>query len=321
MKKSQLYQFVNKNTAPLALVSAILAVSTAAIFIRKAQAELPSLVIATYRLMLAALFLLPFSMKNVIRERQVVHGRNLLLLAGSGILLGLHFAAWITSLEYTNVVSSTVLVTTSPIWVTMLSPLLLKEKFPKAFMTGLAIAVLGILLVSLNGACVITPTGIRCGLGQAATSRASLGNFLALAGAWCASGYMMCGRTIRKELSNQSYSFLVYSAAAVTLLVISLVTRQPLARVSGENLIWLALLALIPQVIGHSLLNWALGKLPAAYVSLALLGEPVGSALLAMIFLNEQPGLLEVLGSAVIIFGIYQATKPRGADEAAEINF
>jgi len=313
---------LSKNqSATFGLVAAILAVSTAAIFIRKAQENLPSLVIATYRLLLAVLFLFPFSIGKVVRERQAIHGKNALLLTASGILLGLHFAAWITSLEYTNVVSSTVLVTTSPIWVTLLSPLLLKEKLPKAFTIGLMIAILGILLISLNGLCTFSAAGMQCGLEDGFNGRQGIwGNFLALVGAWCASGYMMCGRQVRKHLSNQSYSFLVYAIAGITLLLLSLATRQPLLEVKVPDLSWLALLALIPQVIGHSLLNWALGKLPAAYVSLSLLGEPAGSAVLAFIFLNEKPSPLEILGSAVIILGIYWANKPRRSAEAAEIN-
>lgn len=319
IKKFNIYQFVNKNTAPLGLFAAILAVSTAAIFIRKAQTDISSLVIATYRLSLAVIFLFPFSIRKVIHERQVIRGRNTLLLIGSGMLLGIHFAAWITSLEFTNVVSSTVLVTTSPIWVTLLSPFLLKEKLPKVFVVGLMVAIVGIVLISLNGMCSFSPAGMHCGLEDGFNGRqGSWGNFLALFGAWCASGYMICGRTVRKELSNQSYSFLVYSVAALTLLAISLATRQPLLAVDASNLVWLVLLALIPQVIGHSLLNWALGKLPAAYVSLSLLGEPAGSAALAFFILNEKPSPLEVLGSAVIIFGIYWANKPRRSVEEAD---
>ena len=321
IKKANIYQYVNKNAAPLGLLAAILCVSTAAIFIRKAQESLPSLVIATYRLSLAALFLFPFSIKKVIQEKQVLRKKNVFLLIVSGILLGIHFAVWVTSLRYTNVVSSTVLVTTSPIWVTLLSPFLLKEKLPRAFTVGLAIALAGILVISIDGACSFSGGAIRCGLGNGLNGKQeSWGNFLALLGAWTSSGYMICGRKVRKELSNQSYSFLVYAIAAATLLLLSLATRQPLLNVNPQNLLWLVLLAFFPQVIGHSLLNWALGRLPAAYVSISLLGEPVGSAILAIFFLNEKPSPLEILGSAVIIFGIYWASKPRVRAEATEIN-
>ncbi len=320
MKNSKLYQYVNKNAASYGLFVAILSVSTAAIFIRLAQQNLPSLVIATDRLVLATLFLAPFSIPKVRRERQLITRNDYFLLGLSGVFLGFHFASWVTSLEFTNVVSSTVLVTTSPVWVTLFSPLLLKERLPKAFTFGLLIAVGGILIVSFSNVCTFSVGGLHCSLeGNMLGQEALKGNFLALVGAWCASAYMMCGRKVRGHLSNQSYSFIVYTIAAVTLLTISLLNRQPLLEVHGIDWLWLVMLALIPQIVGHSLLNWALGQLPAAYVSLSLLGEPPGSALLAYIFLSEKPTLLQVIGSAVIIYGIYRANKPQRKQVEAEI--
>ena len=312
MKNSKLYQYVNKNAASYGLFIAILSVSTAAIFIRLAQQNLPSLLIATNRLVLATLFLAPFSIPRVLNEKHLITKNDYFLLALSGVFLGFHFASWVTSLEFTNVVSSTVLVTTSPVWVTLFSPLVLKERLPKTFTIGLLIAVLGILIVSFSNACGFSAGGLHCSLAGNMLGREALkGNFLALVGAWCASAYMMCGRKVRGHLSNQSYSFIVYTVAALTLLMISLFNRQPLLEARGIDWLWLVMLALVPQIVGHSLLNWALGKLPAAYVSLSLLGEPPGSALLALIFLNEKPTLLQVVGSAVIIYGIYRANKPQ----------
>jgi drug/metabolite transporter (DMT)-like permease len=320
MKNSKLYQYVNKNAAAFGLFIAIMAVSTAAIFIRLAQQNLSSLVIATYRLVLATLFLAPFSISKVRKEKHLITKSDRNLLALSGVLLGLHFASWVTSLEFTNVVSSTVLVTTSPVWVTLFSPLVLKERLPKAFTFGLLIAVAGILMVSFSNVCGVPAGELQCSLTGNLLGREALkGNFLALVGAWCASAYMMCGRKVRSHLSNQSYSFIVYAVAALTLLVISIASRQALLQVRGHDWIWLVLLALIPQIVGHSLLNWALGKLPAAYVSLSLLGEPPGSAVLAFIFLDEKPTLLQVIGSVVIIYGIYRANKPQRKQIEAEV--
>src|SRR5699024_3708780 len=111
----------------LALALGILAVSTAAIFIRYAQAEAPSLVIAAYRLSLAALLIAPFALSRRRAELAALGRRDLWLALLSGFFLALHFAPWITSLEYTTVASSVVLVTTTPLWVALLSPLTLKE--------------------------------------------------------------------------------------------------------------------------------------------------------------------------------------------------
>ena len=311
IKKSKLYQYVNKNAAAIGLFIAIMAVSTAAIFIRKAQEQLPSLVIATYRLILATLFLAPFSIKKLNREKELINRKSMPYLAGAGVLLALHFTCWITSLEYTNVISSVVLVTTTPVWVTLFSPLFLNEKLPRSFTTGLVVALLGITIIPLSSICSLSLNGVQCTWETDFKAIEGLtGNVLAMLGAWCMAGYMIVGRRVRKTLSNQSYSFVVYAVAGITLLVISLLTKQPLLQVSPGNFVWLILLAIIPQNIGHSFLNWALGKLPAAYVSLSLLGEPVSSTLLALIFLSEQPAALEVLGSVIILFGIYWANRP-----------
>lgn len=319
-KQSKLVLFVQQYSTLIGLFIAILSVSTASILIRKAQETLPSLVIAAYRLLLSSLFLLPFTIKKVIEEKHALNRSNLLLLFGSGLLLALHFTSWIKSLEYTNVVSSVVLVTTTPVWVTLFSPIFLKERQSRAFSTGLAMAVLGIIIISFSGVCQLSASGIQCmdttNLGEA---KGLTGNLLALMGAWCMAGYTMVGRKVRKELSNWSYIFLVYSVTALILLLLCLITHQPLLKVTGQDLLWLGALALIPQTIGHSLLNWALGKLPAAYVSLSLLGEPVGSAALAYLFLNERPTALEWLGAGVIIFGIYWASKPHKRADQSDV--
>lgn len=311
IKQSKLYQFVNKNAAPLGLMLAIMAISTAAIFIRKAQQHMPSLVIATSRLLLATLILLPFSIKNLRQDSRKITRKNIPLLLLSGFLLSLHFASWIKSLEYANVVSSVVLVTTTPIWVTLLSPILLKEKLPKAFTIGLIVAFIGMLLVALSSVCSLSLNRFACdGFSEVANKRGILGNFLALMGAWFFAGYMIVGRKIRKDISNQSVIVIVYAIAGLSMLLISLLTRQSISGLRLGGFKWIVILALVPQIIGHSLLSWALGKLPAAYVSLSLLGEPIGSAILALLVLGEIPTLLEVLGSAVIIFGIYWANRP-----------
>jgi len=319
-KQSKLIRFFQTNNANLGIILATISVSTASIFIRAAQENLPSLLIATYRMVLAALILLPFSLSRVIAERDRLNGKTLINLAAAGVLLALHFISWITSLEYTKVISSVVLVTTTPIWVTLFSPLFLNERFSKFFAVGLAIAFAGIVLISAGSMCTLSIKGLTCqNLSTIGQSENLLGNLLALLGALCAAGYMIIGRKMRAGLSNLSYAFLVYAMAGICLLCIALISRMPLLDISRQDAVWLVLLALIPQVTGHSLFNWALGKLPAAYVTLALLGEPVGSAVLALIFLRERPSALEYAGCAIIIFGIYWAIKPRRKNNSAEL--
>jgi drug/metabolite transporter (DMT)-like permease len=131
-----------------------------------------------------------------------------------------------------------------------------------------------------------------------------LGNVLALFGAWMAAGYMLVGRQLRKSLSTIPYVALVYGMAALILLLAVVFRAEPVFSYSGETYLWLLLLGIFPQLLGHSLFNWALKYISAAYVSLTLLGEPIGTVILAIIFLKESPTLIEIVGAVLILIGI-----------------
>jgi drug/metabolite transporter (DMT)-like permease len=208
------------------------------------------------------------------------------------------------------VASSVVLVTTTPLWVGLFSPLFLREKLPTAVAVGLVVALAGGFLVGMSEACDLSTSGMVCPpITQFLQAETSLGNLLALAGALFAAAYLMVGRRLRPSLSLIGYITTVYSTAAVTLVIMALISGQVLAGFS--SLIYLAFLALavIPQLLGHSSFNYALGYLSAAYVSVALLGEPIGSTLLALVLLKETPTMLELVGGVIILAGIYLATR------------
>jgi drug/metabolite transporter (DMT)-like permease len=291
----------------LVIAVGIAAVSTASIFIRFAQKDASSLTVAAYRLTIASLILLPVTITRHREELRQVKRRDLFFLIGTGVVLGLHFASWISSLEYTSVATSVVLVTTTPLWVALFSPFLLHEKLPKGIWLGLALALGGGIIVSLNDACSLGPglnftcSGFDGLLGQ----RSLLGNGLALVGALCAAAYMLAGRRYRASLSIEVYTFIVYGSAAVALLLACALTSQRMIGFPPVTYIWFVALALAPQLLGHSSFNWALKYLPAATVSITLLGEPIGSAILAYFILAEHPGALELAGGVLILLGIY----------------
>jgi len=288
-----------------ALSLAILAVSTASLFIRFAQREVPSLVIAAYRLTLASLITGVLTLPKYSKEIKQLSRNQLLLAFLSGIFLAFHFAAWITSLELTSVTSSVVLVTTTPLWVSLLSPLILKEKINGRVGIFLGIALLGSVIVTFSKSCTITNGLILCAIPATLKGGSNLlGNVLALLGAFMAAGYVISGRNLRKTISLWPYTLLVYSISSAILLVLCLLFKFPLVGFSIRSYIWLILLAIIPQIFGHTTLNWALGFIPAALVSIALLGEPVGSSLLAWIFLQEPPSWIEIIGGVLILLGI-----------------
>ncbi len=295
---------------PLSLLIAILAVSTASIFIRFAQGDgAPSLVIAALRLTFAALLLAPLALTRHRTELVSLTREQMTLGVVSGLFLAVHFATWISSLEYTSVASSVVFVSTGPLWVALLSPMLLNERLTRAAMVGLGLAILGGSMIGLSDACVIQD-GIQCPqLGQVLQGGAMWGNFLALAGAWAVTGYLMIGRKLRAEMSLVPYIFLVYGIAAAALIVFMLAAGKSPFGFAFKTYGWIFLLAAVPQLIGHSTYNWALRYLPAAFVAVTTLGEPIGSAILAYFILQETPAPATILGGALILFGIYLASR------------
>jgi drug/metabolite transporter (DMT)-like permease len=294
----------------VAIIFGILAVSTASIFIRFAQKEATSLVIAAWRLTIASFVLIPVAATTHKRELTSLSRGELLMALLSGVFLALHFATWITSLQYTSVASSVVLVSTVPLWVALLSPFTIKEPIHRAVLLGLVLSLVGGVIVGLSDSCSINIYGLACpSLSNFLHGRAFLGDMLALCGAIAGAGYLLIGRRLRAKMSLISYISLVYGMAAVVLIVIMFSARQVPFGYSPEIYLWLVLLAFIPQLIGHSTFNWALGYLSAAYVSITLLGEPIGSTVLAYFILGETPTLLKLAGGVLILAGIYVASR------------
>jgi drug/metabolite transporter (DMT)-like permease len=297
----------------LGLTFGILAVSTAAIFIRYAQEYAPSLVIAAYRLTLAAVLLAPVALTQKRAELGALRRGELVLGLLSGVFLAFHFATWITSLEYTTVASSVVLVTTTPLWVALLSPLTLKEPLTRPVLFGMGLALVGGVIVGVSDACSWGAGGFSCpSLTDTLRGSAFLGDLLALAGAIMAAAYILIGRRLRAKMSLISYIFVVYSMAALVLILLAKAAGQPFTGYPSPAYLWFALLALVPQLLGHSSFNWALRYVSAAYVSITLLGEPIGSTILAYFFLEETPTILKIFGAILILSGIYLASQDAG---------
>jgi drug/metabolite transporter (DMT)-like permease len=284
----------------LALVIGLLSVATAAIFIRLAQGEqIPSLSVAAGRLVIASLLLTAPALSQHRPQLKSLTTNELRLIVLSGVFLAIHFASWISSLEYTSVTNSVVLVTTSPLWVALLSPMVLNERLSKWVIAGLLLALLGGTVVALGGDAGEAPT----------RPEPLLGNGLAIIGAMAAAGYLMIGRQLRQRLHVITYIWTVYSVTAIFLVLALLITGGTLFGFSASGYLWIAMLGIVPQLMGHSSFNYALAFFPAVYVSIVTLAEPIGSSVLAMIFLNEYPGVLSIVGSGLILGGIAVASK------------
>ncbi len=276
------------------LVIGVLAVSTASTFIRMAQMHMAPLATSAWRLTVASLILAPFALATRRAEWRSLSRREWAWLITSGIVLAIHFYTWIASLAFTSVAASVVLVSTNPLFVSLISHFFLKERLTRAMTLGM--------LVALIGSAII-------GLGDfEAGSHQITGDLLALTGALAVAVYMLIGRSLRGKLSLLGYVFPVYATAAIVLMGAALLSQTKLWGFPSDAWLWILLMALLPQIIGHSSFNWALAHLSATYVSLSVLAEPVASVLLAWLILNEAPTWSAFIGGLLILGGIVIAS-------------
>lgn len=271
----------------LGLLLGIFCVSTASIFIKLCEA--PSLIIATYRLGLASLILSPLALHQ--KRYQRITKENWPYLIFSGAFLALHFATWIASLKYTSVASSVVIVATSPIFCALISHFFLREKVSRPLVWAIVLAVAGTITICFHDL-TLSKDSFR-------------GDILALLGAIFGAGYFLIGRKIRKQSDLFSYIFPVYGVSALLLIVFSLTFQVPFTGYSAQAYLLFLLLAIVPQLIGHSSFNWALRYLSASLVALAILGEPVLSSVFAWLILAEKLTSGKVVGGLLVFGGIY----------------
>lgn len=270
------------------LALGVAAVSSAAVLIRETAA--PAIVIAASRVGLASLPLLVIATTRR-RLPPSSDSTTLLLTLLSGAFLALHFGFWIWSVQETSIITSVVLVTTTPLFVGVVSSPLLGEKPTPATWAALAIAA--------AGALIMVAEDLDAG-GDTLS-----GDAFALLGAVFAGGFLMIGRKVLQRSGDWlPYSTVSYSTGAVLLLTAMLIAGNGFGGYSDKTYLLLLLIALVPQLIGHTAINRSLGHVPAIVVSLAILGEPVGSTILAAIILDEQPTLLQLAGGVIVLAGV-----------------
>ena len=288
------------------LGTAVLIVSAAAIMIRVAQAEgLPSITIAAWRLAIAAALLWPLAWTRNRPEILALRKQDWLFGIAAGLFLAIHFATWISSLAYTSVASSLALVSTNPIWIALVSWIFFREKLGLWLVVGIAAAVGGSVLIFLSDA-RLDASGV--------SGNPILGNLLALLGSVTVCGYLLIGRRLRKTISLIPYIWLVYSSAALALLTSALAAGYALTGFSTVAWLCLVGLAVGPQLLGHSAFNWALKHVSATFIAMVILGEPIGSAILAWLIFGERFEPLQLAGFAMLLAGIYLASRGEQRD-------
>jgi len=266
----------------------VAAVSTSAIFVK--LSETPPVVLAFYRVLLASVLLAPVLVRREWDSFRRTPGRDAALAVVSGVFLALHYAVWFFSLQLTSVASSTVLVTTQPIWVMLIAYVLWRERVPLPSLAGIALALVGVYFIGSHSA-------------QQGESQL-LGDVLAVAAAILVSGYLLIGQRLRARMPLLTYVVLVYGAAAVVLGLLAVVLGLPFTGYGAREWAIYLGLAAVPTLLGHTVFNWALQHVPASVVSVSILGEPVGTVLLAMLVLGEVPAPAQVLAGLVILTGI-----------------
>jgi drug/metabolite transporter (DMT)-like permease len=297
-----------RGAALLVLGLAMVGISFAAPLIRYSTAH--PLVIAIWRLafslVIVAFFLVP---QRGWRQWRRLDRRGIALALGAGVMLALHFWSWNTSLSYTTVAASVVLVNTQPVLIAAVSAFWLREAPTRAQWAGISLAMAG-------AAAIVLPDLIGgAGIGS---PRALLGNTLALAGAATAALYYLTGRRLRGTLDLWPYVALVYGACLITLIVIAVVIGAPMLPQPPREWLIFAALAIGPMMLGHTGMNWALRYLPAFSVNLTTLAEPLGATLLAASLpgIRETPPMATLGGGALVLLGIFIAL-PRPAEAPA----
>ncbi len=284
----------------LAIFFSILCMSTASIMIRLCMA--PALVIAFYRVLFTAGLAAGIKGPGLVKSLRSLSVRDLAFIMGAGFFLALHFAFWISSLDYTSVSSSVLFTNLQVIFVLILSIFVLKEK------PGIQ-GLLGI-IVALAGSFLIVRGDLQLGR--------LLGDMLALASGLFVAVYFLVGRSVRSRVDTMTYTLLVSGTAALVLLFTCLVSGQPLSGFPRLDWLLFLLMAVGPGLAGHGILNWALKYVKAPLVAVSILGESVGASILAWMIFQEALLWYQWAGGLLILVGIYVAAA--NESRAVDIN-
>ncbi|MBM7717586.1 DMT family transporter [Siminovitchia sp. FSL H7-0308] len=266
----------------------VLTISSSAILVKLSSAEAGT--IAFYRMFFSVCILLPMFLRRSKSELRMMKRNDWIYSLLAGIFLAFHFILWFESLNYTSVASSTVLVTLQPLFAFIGTFLFFKEKYSIKSITSAAVAMIGGFVISwgdfrLSGA-------------------ALLGDMLALSACALITAYLLVGQSLRQRISLITYTFLVYSISTIVLFFYVIIRNEPLYPYPIEDWIYFLLLAILPNLLGHSLFNWALKWVSTAVISMAVLFEPVGATILAYLILSEKVAWFQLAGGSIIIISV-----------------
>jgi drug/metabolite transporter (DMT)-like permease len=291
----------------------LMAASTAALFVRLGYAAGEGLndvglglAMATLRLCFASILLLPlwYRTRNDVRPQRGAYWFAL----GAGVFLAIHFASWIPAFAFTSITASTTIATSSPIWVAILLWLWRGEVPRRLTMVGIAVAISGAIVLALGDAG-----------GDGAGSNPLLGDALALIAALGFSFYFLMGQEAqRRGLSTSRYVAVAYAVGALSLIAVPFIVGPHYGELPGMVIFYGLMLALVPQLIGHTSFNWAVKWVTPTLVTLVILMEPIGATILGIIFFGEVPGWMVLVGAVILLSGVALAVTGRKDEEVSE---
>ncbi|MGM9966073.1 DMT family transporter [uncultured Rummeliibacillus sp.] len=272
----------------IAILIGVFSVSTSAILVKLADAD--SGVIAFYRMLFSVLIMAPAFLTHYKNEVLNIQKRDWLFSIIAGVFLAFHFILWFESLHYTSIASSTVLVTLQPLFAIGGTYFFFKEPIVfKTIISG---------LIAIAGSVLISWGDFKVG------GLAFYGDMLALIACALVTGYMLFGQDVRKRVSLTTYTIIVYSTSTFTLFFYVLFKGESFGPYPTMDWIWFILLAIVPNLLGHNLFNWAIKWVSANVISIAILFEPVGASILAYFIFNEYLVATQVFGGIIVIVGI-----------------
>lgn len=270
------------------IVIGVISISLSAIFVKLAQADVGA--IAFYRMLFSVLIMSPVFFYKYVKEIKILSKRDWIFSSIAGIFLAFHFILWFESLNYTSVASSTVLVTLQPLFAFLGTYFFFKEKLSiKTIISGI-IAIFGSFLISWGDFKV--------------SGSALYGDMMALIACGLITGYLLFGQDVRKRISLITYTMVVYSISTICLFFYVIIKGESFGPYTPMTWIWFLLLAIIPNLLGHTLFNWALKWVSTNVISIAVLFEPIGAALLAYFVFSEKLITTQIVGGIIVIIGL-----------------
>lgn len=266
----------------------ILTVAFSAVFVKLASADAG--VTAFYRMFFSAVIMLPVFILFYRNECRKMKRKDWLLCAAAGVLLAAHFVLWFESLHYTSVASSTLLVALQPIFALAGTAVLFNEA-----VTGKMIAAV---FIALAGSVMIGWQDLQI------SGTALFGDALALIACVFVTAYLLIGQDVRQRVSLITYTFIVYSASTAALFIYVLIIHEPFTGYPSSDWLWFLALALLPNLLGHTLFNWAVRWVSTNIISIASLFEPVLAAAAAYFILDEKLYAIQIAGGIVVLAGI-----------------